>query len=455
MLSQTLAVSILAASTLASAQQHGTKRSRAHMNKVAKRHEGGNGARMTYYDTSVGLGSCGIWHAPSEYTVALNSAQLAQYGGGYPSSACGKTITISYKGKTAQATIQDECPTCPWGGLDFSQGLFEHFASTDEGVIYADWWYGGGSPAPASQEPEPTTSEWVAPTTSTVEWVAPTTTSSSEWVAPTTSSSAEWVAPSSASEEWVSPTTTSSVDAAKVTVGLNVEASSAAAPAPSSSAAPAEESSYVAPTPSSSSEEAWVAPTSTEAAPVAPTSTEEAWIAPSSTEEASASAPTEAAAAEESWTSSAWKADEPAAEEPIFAADGSMCSSPSSILLFTNATLLYNGTTLDLMDAMTNVTLAGNITMPYLFGPNSTVGALESSDAIAKVGGYQNATDMLASNATMDQIVGYCFNSSLYPIVFAPNGTITNGTSPSGSALNATSTFEDLLVQMGFNTTSY
>jgi hypothetical protein len=38
-------------------------------------------------------------------TVALNSAQLAQYGGGYPSSACGKTITISYKGKTAQATM--------------------------------------------------------------------------------------------------------------------------------------------------------------------------------------------------------------------------------------------------------------------------------------------------------------------------------------------------------------
>jgi hypothetical protein len=65
------------------------------------------------------------------------------------------------------------------------------------------------------------------------------------------------------------------------------------------------------------------------------------------------------------------------------------------------------------MDAMTNVTLAGNITMPYLFGPNSTVGALESSDAIAKVGGYQNATDMLASNATMDQIVGYCSSSFL------------------------------------------
>lgn len=42
-------------------------------------------------------------------TVALNGDQLRSFGGGYPPAACGKQITITYKGKTATATVQDEC----------------------------------------------------------------------------------------------------------------------------------------------------------------------------------------------------------------------------------------------------------------------------------------------------------------------------------------------------------
>jgi hypothetical protein len=84
-----------------------------------------SGVRMTYYDTSVGLGACGNLNQNSAWTVALNSAQ---FGGGYPSPECGKTITISYGGKTAQAVIQDACPSCPYGGLDLSPSLFQHFA---------------------------------------------------------------------------------------------------------------------------------------------------------------------------------------------------------------------------------------------------------------------------------------------------------------------------------------
>ena len=42
-------------------------------------------------------------------TVALNGEQLRSFGGGYPPAACGKQITIAYKGKTATATVQDEC----------------------------------------------------------------------------------------------------------------------------------------------------------------------------------------------------------------------------------------------------------------------------------------------------------------------------------------------------------
>jgi hypothetical protein len=127
-----------------------------------------SGVRMTYYDTSVGLGACGNLNQNSAWTVALNSAQ---FGGGYPSPECGKTITISYGGKTAQAVIQDACPSCPYGGLDLSPSLFQHFADLGTGVISGDWDYGSGAPAPPPPPPAPTTT-WQAPTST---WVAPTT----------------------------------------------------------------------------------------------------------------------------------------------------------------------------------------------------------------------------------------------------------------------------------------
>ena len=141
-----------------------------------------SGVRMTYYDTSVGLGACGNLNQNSAWTVALNAAQ---FGNSYPSSECGKTITISYGGKTAQAVIQDSCPGCPYGGLDLSPSLFQHFTVSSQprssevvcgitnrrhvsmmqdlgtGVISADWDYGSGAPAPAPA-PEPTTT-WVSP----------------------------------------------------------------------------------------------------------------------------------------------------------------------------------------------------------------------------------------------------------------------------------------------------
>ncbi|KAK1229639.1 hypothetical protein PQX77_007274 [Marasmius sp. AFHP31] len=92
--------------------------------------------RLTYYQT--GLGACGGYNNPGDFIVALNSAQ---YGGGYPGPNCGKSITISYGGKTSIATIVDECPTCDYGDLDLSQGLFEFFDSTDKGVLQGEWWF--------------------------------------------------------------------------------------------------------------------------------------------------------------------------------------------------------------------------------------------------------------------------------------------------------------------------
>ncbi|KDQ33560.1 plant-expansin-like protein, partial [Pleurotus ostreatus PC15] len=85
----------------------------------------------TYY--AAGLGACGHTNTDNDFIVALNAAQ---YSGG---SHCGQTITISYKGKTAQAKIMDLCPGCPYGGLDLSPGLFAFFDSPDKGIIFGEW----------------------------------------------------------------------------------------------------------------------------------------------------------------------------------------------------------------------------------------------------------------------------------------------------------------------------
>ncbi|OAX36611.1 hypothetical protein K503DRAFT_288883, partial [Rhizopogon vinicolor AM-OR11-026] len=91
-------------------------------------------SRFTYY--ADGLGACGGVNQPSDFIVALNSAQFN--GGQY----CNQMITITINGKTTQAEIVDECPGCPFGGLDFSEGLFEFFESLSGGVLYGDWSFG-------------------------------------------------------------------------------------------------------------------------------------------------------------------------------------------------------------------------------------------------------------------------------------------------------------------------
>ncbi|KAI0049697.1 hypothetical protein FA95DRAFT_1478562, partial [Auriscalpium vulgare] len=61
------------------------------------------------------------------------------FGGGYPGPNCFKSITISFGGKSTQATIQDECPGCPYGGLDLTEGLFKFFAPESVGVLMGEW----------------------------------------------------------------------------------------------------------------------------------------------------------------------------------------------------------------------------------------------------------------------------------------------------------------------------
>ncbi|KAF8552844.1 hypothetical protein OG21DRAFT_1415400 [Imleria badia] len=93
-------------------------------------------SRFTYYND--GLGACGWWSNPGDMIVALN---VEQFGPGFPGEFCGKSITIVIDGKLVVATITDKCMGCPWGGLDFSPGLFSIFAPLTVGVLTGEWWF--------------------------------------------------------------------------------------------------------------------------------------------------------------------------------------------------------------------------------------------------------------------------------------------------------------------------
>jgi len=160
-------------------------------------------ARFSFY--AVGLGACGKTNVASDYIVALNSAQYGS--GGY----CFQMITITYGGKSCQAQITDECPGCPYGGLDLSPGLFDYFASESAGIIYGSWEFGSGAATTTkTQAPKTTqtpTSTWSAPTSST-QTSSSTTSSSASSSTSALSSAHSADAYRSASSSSVAPTST-------------------------------------------------------------------------------------------------------------------------------------------------------------------------------------------------------------------------------------------------------
>ncbi|KDN44367.1 hypothetical protein K437DRAFT_224974 [Tilletiaria anomala UBC 951] len=86
--------------------------------------------RATNY--APGLGACGGYNTPSEYVVALNSAQFGQ-------EWCGKQISIWANGQSATAQVVDECPGCPDEALDMSPALFSQFAPISQGLFQMNW----------------------------------------------------------------------------------------------------------------------------------------------------------------------------------------------------------------------------------------------------------------------------------------------------------------------------
>jgi len=95
----------------------------------------------TWYDVTVGLGSCGLPIAsPDSAVVAMAVGDMKNGANSNNNPLCGKTITINYGGSTHTAQVYDSCEGCAPGSIDLSQGFFKTvFPSGDGRVSGVSW----------------------------------------------------------------------------------------------------------------------------------------------------------------------------------------------------------------------------------------------------------------------------------------------------------------------------
>ncbi|KAL1997745.1 hypothetical protein VTN02DRAFT_904 [Thermoascus thermophilus] len=93
----------------------------------------------TYYDTATSPSApsfCGTTNnGLTQNVVALPVGMIE-------SSDCGRSITVTYGGKTSTATVVDKCMGCQGNSVDMSRHLFSSLADLAEGRIYdVKWWF--------------------------------------------------------------------------------------------------------------------------------------------------------------------------------------------------------------------------------------------------------------------------------------------------------------------------
>ncbi|KAL2013899.1 hypothetical protein VTN00DRAFT_1424 [Thermoascus crustaceus] len=93
----------------------------------------------TYYDTATSASapsSCGFTNdGLAENVIALPVGMMQD-------SDCGKTVTISYDGKTSTAKVVDKCMGCQGNSIDMSRHLFGSLADMAEGRLSnVQWWF--------------------------------------------------------------------------------------------------------------------------------------------------------------------------------------------------------------------------------------------------------------------------------------------------------------------------
>ncbi|PWN36085.1 uncharacterized protein FA14DRAFT_190001 [Meira miltonrushii] len=94
---------------------------------------------MTYFGP--GYGACGWPEHDYENVVAVSGQLFQIFGNGITNGnpVCGHQIRIFKNGKTAIASITDECNECAQGSLDMSPTLFKYFVDLQVGRTTVEW----------------------------------------------------------------------------------------------------------------------------------------------------------------------------------------------------------------------------------------------------------------------------------------------------------------------------
>ncbi|TID25733.1 hypothetical protein E2P81_ATG03524 [Venturia nashicola] len=96
---------------------------------------------MTYYDPSVGMGSCGYKNGKDELVVAINHGDMANGANSNSNPHCGKYINIyDESGKSVQAKIVDTCPVCAPGAIDVTETVFKLVRPKGDGRVHNVQW---------------------------------------------------------------------------------------------------------------------------------------------------------------------------------------------------------------------------------------------------------------------------------------------------------------------------
>jgi expansin (peptidoglycan-binding protein) len=94
---------------------------------------------MTYYDPNGGVGACGEALSNSDVLVALGPKHFGSEANPNHDEVCGKSIKVTYQGKSAAARVADKCPTCSGDSIDVTEPVFSQLSSLNVGRVGVDW----------------------------------------------------------------------------------------------------------------------------------------------------------------------------------------------------------------------------------------------------------------------------------------------------------------------------
>ena len=114
------------------------------------------GTKASFYDVNSAAendGFTGQFSCQGK-TVPSNNLYAAVASSCFDSSMCGKSATLTYKGKTIQVPILDECASCDAGQIDVSTTSWKMLEpNTEIGILDLQWNFGDAAPSKPAAAP--------------------------------------------------------------------------------------------------------------------------------------------------------------------------------------------------------------------------------------------------------------------------------------------------------------